>query len=198
MLKLIIPFFFILLFSCKENNSDSKLIKSPTQPNDFVKIFSAIEKDSSYLISYNFNKQVYQNGTISFSYICNDTQKFIIRCDTANNKFELISNLNDTISLYFESDKFYTVNGSEYKILKLILDKGVTDGEASYFISVDFGLLIIKLNTWREGKILSPEKINNNYLQLTTLLYRVFTEDDFFNKSINESKIIFTPPKVEK
>lgn len=197
MFRLIIPFCFIFFYSCQENKSDDKLQKVTTHQNDSVKLFLAIEKDSAYFISYRFNKQVNQSGTVAYTYNSNDARKFIIVCDTASKKFKLIGNEKDTTLLSFEGDRFYTVNGADYKVLKLILDKGVTDGEVSYFFSIDFGLLLSKSNTWRIGKILNPEKSNSKYLQLTALLYKVLTEEDFLKNPIPESKIKFTPPKVE-
>lgn len=196
MFRLIIPC-CIFFYSCKENKSDDKLQKVASHPNYSVTLFSAIEKDSAYFISYQFNKQVNQGGAVAYTYNSNDARKFIILCDTISEKFKLIGNEKDTTLLYFEGDRFYTVNGSDYKVLKLISDKGVTDGEVSYFFSIDFGLLVTKSNTWRIGKILNPENTNSKYLQLTALLYKVLADEEFFKNPIPESKRKFTPPKVE-
>lgn len=198
MFRLIMPFCCIFFYSCQENKSDGKLQEIATHPNDSIKLFSAIEKDSAYFIHYQFNKQVNQSGAVAYTYKSNDARKFIIVCDTASKKFWLIGNEKDTTSLYFEGNRFYTVNGADYKVLKLVSDKGVTDGEISYFVSINFGLLLSKSNTWRIGKILNPEKSNSEYLQLTALLYKVLAEEEeFYKNPIRESKIKFTPPKVE-
>lgn len=110
----------------------------------------------------------------------------------------MIVNKKDTISLYYESFRFYNVNGEDYKVSKLILDKDVTDGEESYFLSDDFGLLFCKSNTWRISKVLDPEKNNSEYLKLTTILYKVLTDEEFFKGPLPKRSIKrFTRPKIE-
>jgi hypothetical protein len=74
-------------------------------------------------------------------------------------------------SLELEKTNYYTINGTDYKILKLVGDKNVTDGAFSLFLSPDFGLLISKSNTWRAAKVRYPDKDNT----LMALLYRVQT-----------------------
>jgi hypothetical protein len=197
MFRLFILFCCMFLYSCKsdESNTSPKPIKSHT--NDSLKLFSAIEKDSTYFVSCQFSKQITKGGVINYIYNSNEAGSFIIACDTTNKYFELMANSSDTTLLYSEGERFYTINGKEYKVLKLVADKGVIDGEVSYFVSIDFGLLLSKSNTWRIGKILNAGSENNERLQLTALLYRVLTEDDFFKNPEPESKIKFTPPKVE-
>lgn len=187
----------MFMYSCKGDDSNSKLQPNTSHTNDSLILFSAIEKDSTYFISYQFSKQIAKGGVINYIYNSNEAGSFIIACDTATKYFKLMANSRDTILLYNEGDRFYTINGKEYKVIKLVADKGVTDGEVSYFISIDFGLLLSKSNTWRISKILTPEKENNERLQLTALLYRVTTEDNFFQNPEPASKIKFTPPKVE-
>ena len=41
-------------------------------------------------------------------------------------------------------------------MLKLIANKGVTYGDVSYFVSIDFGLLLSKSSTWKIVKFLNP------------------------------------------
>ncbi|HMO63576.1 MAG TPA: hypothetical protein PKA46_15960 [Ferruginibacter sp.] len=197
MFRLIILVCCIFLYSCKGDNSNTKAEQIASHANDSLKLFSAIEKDSTYFISYQFSKQIAKGGVINYIYKSNEVGGFIIACDTANRYFKLTGDRSDTTLLDNDGDRFYTINGKEYKVLKLIADKGVTDGEVSYFVSIDFGLLLSKSNTWRIGKFLNPEKVNNGSLELTALLYRVLTEDDFLKNPQPESKIKFTPPKVE-
>lgn len=197
MFRLIILFCCMVIYSCNGNENNSKPQPNTSHTNDSLKLFSAIEKDSTYFIGYQFSKQVTNDGVINYIYNSKEAGSFIIACDTATKYFKLIANNNDTTLLYNEGDRFYTINGKEYKVVKLVADKGVTDGEVSYFVSIDFGLLLNKSNTWRMGKILNPEKENNERLQLTALLYRVTTEEDFFKNPEPASKIKFTPPKVE-
>lgn len=197
MFKLIILFCCMFLYSCKGDKSNTKPQPTTSHTNDSLKLFSAIEKDSTYFISYQFSKQITKGGVLNYIYNSDEARSFIIACDTTTKYFKLMANSSDTTLLYHEDDRFYTINGKEYKVLKLVADKGITDGEVSYFVSIDFGLLLSKSNTWRIGKVINPEKENNERLQLTVLLYRVLTDDNFFKNPEPESKIKFTPPKVE-
>lgn len=197
MIKLVIPFCCILFYSCQENESKNNLQVLSVANNDSIKSFSAIEKDSAYFISYQFSKQANQIGAVVYTYNSNDGKGFIILSDTAGKSFKLITNKRDTLILSFESDRIYTVNSKNYKVLKLISDKGVTDGEFSYFFNSEIGLLLSKSNTWRIGKILNPEKNNSDYLQLTALFYKVLTDEEFYTTSAPQAEIKFTPPKIE-
>ncbi len=197
MFRLVILFCCIIFCSCQNKGNDGAQAKAVNE-NDSLKLFSAIIKDSAYFIRYQFSKRVNANGIIDYVYNSSSEKGFAILCDTASKSFKLITNGRDTSVLSFETDRFYTVNGKDYKVVKLISDKGVTDGEVSYFISPDFGLLLNRSNTWRIGKVLSSEKDNSNEnLQLTALLYKLLTDEEFFKNPIQEPKIKFTPPKVE-
>jgi|GEM_PF-2317111 len=187
----------MFLYSCRGDENNAKPPSITSQTNDSLKLFSVIEKDSTYFISYQFSEQITKGGITTYTYNINGAGSFIIAFDTATKYFRLIANDTDTILLYNEGRRFYTINGKVYQVLKLVANKGLTDGEVSYFVSTDFGLLLSKSNTWRIGKILNPEKGNNERLQLIALLYRVLTEDDFFKNSEPESKMKFTTPKVE-
>lgn len=196
MFRLIILFCCIISCSCQNKHNEESQAKAVPE-NDSLKLFSAIEKDSVYFIRYQFSKRVNSNGVTDYVYNSKNEKGFVIVCDTASQSCKLITNNKDTSILSFETNRFYTVNGKDYKVVKFISDKGVTDGEASYFISPDFGLLLSRSNTWLIGKILNPEKDNNEYLQLTALLYKILTDEELFKNTIPESKMKFTPPKVE-
>lgn len=196
MFRLIILLCCIVFCSCQNKGNDETQVKA-VHENDSSKLFSAIEKDSAYFVRYQFSKRINPNGVTDYVYNSNSEKGFVILCDSASRNFKLIINSKDTSVLFFETDRFYTVNGKDYKVVKLISDKGVTDGEASYFISQDFGLLLSRSNTWRIGKVLNPERDSNEYLQLTALLYKVLTDEELFKNPIPAPKIKFTPPKVE-
>ncbi|RXK80483.1 hypothetical protein [Filimonas effusa] len=162
-----------------------------------MKLFSTIDKDSAYFSSYQFSKKVSETGVVNYAYSSSEAESFIISCDTTSKYFTLLSDGSDTIRLYNGGERDYAINGRVYGVLKLVADKGVTDGEISYFVSIDFGLLLMKSNTWCMGKVLNPEKENTRRLQMTALLYRVMTDEEFLNDAKPESKIKFTSPKFE-
>jgi hypothetical protein len=167
------------------------------QKNEVMKSFSAIEKDSAYLTSYQFNKVEQPNGIIVFSYYGNEHNNFVVWCDTSKKKYKGVFAKADTVALELESEKIYSVNGKDFKLLKLVRNKGVTDGEITYFFTTDIGLLVSKSNTWRIGQVLNPNKDDSDYVRLTALLYRVLTDEEIFKNPMPESKIKFTQPKVE-
>lgn len=195
--KLIISFCCILFYSCQDNKNNNNPQVLAVANNDSIKSFTAVEKDSAYFISYQFSKQTNRIGAAVYVYNNDDEKGFIILSDTASKSFKLITNKRDTLILSFESDRIYTVNSKSYKVLKLIADKGVTDGEVSYFFNPEIGLLLSKSNTWRIGKILNPEKNNSDYLELTALFYKVLTDEEFYKTPTPQAEIKFTPPKIE-
>lgn len=167
------------------------------QNTKVVRVFSSIEKEKAYLINYQFNKLELSGGIVVFNYYDNDSNNFVVRCDTSKKKFKGIFNKVDTVIFALEAEKIYSVNRKDFKLLKLIRNKGITDGEISYFFSTDLGLLVSKSNTWRMGQVMDPNKDDSDYVRLKALLYRVLTDEEMFKNPIPESKIKFTQPKVE-
>lgn len=198
MYKLLISLCVVCCFSCKEKeNRKENLQNLLVQKNRVVQSFSVIEKDSAYLTSYQFNKLEQPNGIIVFNYYENDRNNFVVWCDTSKKKYKGVFTKADTVALDLESEKIYSVNGKNFKLLKLVRNKGVTDGEITYFFTADIGLLVSKSNTWRVGQVINPNKDDSDYVRLTALLYRVLTDEDVFKNSMSESKIKFTQPKIE-
>ncbi len=194
MYRLLIFLCFVIFFSCKRNE---KQHDSSMQNTKVVRVFSSIEKEKAYLINYQFNKLELSGGIVVFNYYDNDSNNFVVRCDTSKKKFKGIFNKVDTVIFALEAEKIYSVNGKDFKLLKLIRNKGITDGEISYFFSTDIGLLVSKSNTWRMGQVMDPNKDDSDYVRLKALLYRVLTDEEMFKNPIPESKIKFTQPKVE-
>ena len=196
--KLLILFCCILLYSCE--GKIKKEVGTPRLPgNKSVKIFAAIEKDSAFYVTYQFEKQANGNGSVVYNYNSDNGRHFSVIADTVHKKFELIENASDTSSFYIEDEKIFTVNGVNYRVFKLVSRKVVIDGEVSYFFNTDFGVLLKKSKTWRIGQVLNSEKNDTNYLPLTALLYNIFTKEGFYQNSEPPERKIkkFTAPKVE-
>lgn len=130
MYRLLIFLCFVIFFSCKRNE---KQHDSSMQNTKVVRVFSSIEKEKAYLINYQFNKLELSGGIVVFNYYDNDSNNFVVRCDTSKKKFKGIFNKVDTVIFALEAEKIYSVNGKDFKLLKLIRNKGITDGEISYF-----------------------------------------------------------------
>lgn len=186
---------FTIFFSCKQEKSKDNKQESVSLKTDSVKSFSIIEKDSAYILSYKISKQNLPDGTIVFSYR-NDRESFAFLYDTANRVYKSVFNKADTVTLDLEVEKFYSVNGKDFKLLKLIGNKNVTDGGIWYFFNPEIGLLISQSNTWRMGKILNPDKNSIDYVQIVALLYKVLTDEGMFTPPLPKIKK-FTPPKFE-
>jgi len=173
--------------SNRNNAIASELLPTP----DTIRSFCIIRKDSVRASEYHFEKKLLKNGVILFNYISKE-DTFSVSCDTLNNEYKAKFGGN-TVTLDAEKTRFYTISRKDYKVLKLVGDKDVTDGAFSLFVNPELGLLLSKSNTWRAAKILCLDKDN---VLLTALLYRIQTDQDFFYDSIpNIQK--FTAPKVE-
>lgn len=196
MVRIVVLILFVAFCSCQETGVNTAKVQT-AQEQDSLKFFSAIENDSVYFIKYQFYRRVNSNGVINYAYNGNSNDSFVVICDTTRGIFNLIINNKDTSLLFFETYKDYTINGDNYKIIKLVLDKGTTDGEVSYFVSLDFGLLLCRSNTWRVANVLNPEKDGRNYLPMTALLYNVLTDKELLTNQVPKSSIQFTLPKVE-
>lgn len=182
-------------FSCKQEKNKNNKQESLSLEIDNVKSFFIIEKDSAYILSYKISKQNLSNGTIVFSY-SNDRENFTFLYDTANSVFKGVFNKADTVTFDLEVEKIYSVNGKNFKLLKLIGNKNVKDGGIWYFFNPEIGLLISQSNTWRMGKILNTDKNTIGYLQIAALLYKVLTDEEMFTPPLPKIKK-FMPPKFQ-
>lgn len=194
MYRLLIFLSLVILISCKRKEKQHDLSLQRTK---IERVFSSIEKEKAFLINYQFNKLELSDGIVVFKYYDNDSNNFVVSCDTSKKKYKGIFNKVDTVVFALEDEKIYSVNGKNFKLLKLIRNKGITDGEISYFFSTDVGLLVSKSNTWRIGQVMVPNKDDSDYVRLTALMYRVLTDEELFNNPIPQSKNKFTDPKVE-
>ncbi|KIC89106.1 hypothetical protein [Flavihumibacter sp. ZG627] len=186
---------YTLLISCRENGNGSKNSVAVESKNDTLVSFSIIKKDSVHIVNYHLERKIMNGKLFAFHYTSKEDE-FILVCDTSRNSYSGIYEKNDTAIFDLEQTKYYTINGNDFKVLKLIGDKNVTDAAFSVFLSIDFGLLLSKSNTWSSAKVLCVDKGNSRSDQLSALLYRMQTDEDFFPNPIpNINK--FTPPKFE-
>jgi hypothetical protein len=199
MLKsLIIILFFVLLISCSTNTGNKNLTPVETTLDNISSSFAVINKDSTHIVNYRVKKsRRYQDKGFSFNYE-NETDSFTLNLDTSNGIYSGKFGESKIVHLDFAKANYYTINGKIFKVLKLIGDRNETDGEFSLFLNPDFGLLISKSNTWRTAKVICPEKSDSSYAQLSVLLYRVQTDEDFFaNPPVPALGKKITPPKFE-
>lgn len=112
--------------------------------------------------------------------ISNKADSFTLFLDTSEGVYAGKFGNGGMTNLELEKMNYYTVNGTNYKILKLIGNKDLSDGVFSLFLSPDFGLIISKSNTWRAAKVRCPGKDN----ALMALLYRVQTDSEFFTSPV--------------
>lgn len=180
-----------LVASCNEDNQQGVSVR----PVGLTKSFSIIIKDSSSLMNYQFKKDYLHSGGIVFSYR-SDGDSFDLLCDTSRKLYRAVFD-KDTVNLDLEAEKTYIVNGYPFHLIKAVRDKGVTDGEVSYFLESNYGLLISRSNTWRNARIINPEGAGKNYVELTALLYRILTDEDVFKNPVPDSGLNFTVPRVE-
>jgi hypothetical protein len=154
--------------------------------------FSVIDKDSARITDYRYKKEPVKDMGLAFHY-SNKADSFTLFLDTSRGVYTGKFGNGGMTILELEKMSNYTVNGTDYRILKLIGDKDVTDGAFSLFLSPDFGLLISKSNTWRSAKVRCPDKDNT----LMALLYRVQTDSGYFTNPLPALDKKLKTPKVE-
>jgi hypothetical protein len=164
----------------------------PAASTDTSLFFSVIDKDSARIADYQYKKEPVKDMGLAFHY-SNKADSFTLFIDTSKGVYTGKFGSGGMTSLELEKTNYYTVNGTDYKILKLAGDKDVTDGAFSLFLSPDFGLLISKSNTWRAAKVRCPDKDTT----LMALLYRVQTDSEFFTNPVPALDNKIKTPKVE-
>ena len=184
---------FVMFVGCANDNYKNKAAQ-PGDKVDTVVSFSIIRKDSTRISNYYFNRKIMLDGMVAFNYL-SKADTFAIFFDASGKRFEAKFG-SDTGQFELDKTKYYTINGKDFKVLKLVGDKNVTDGAFSLFVNAELGLLLNKSNTWRAAKVMVPEKNSPYYAEVTALLYRMQTDEEFFGNSIPDIKK-FTTPKVE-
>lgn len=164
----------------------------PAASTDTSLSFSVIDKDSARVVDYRYKKEPVKDKGLAFHYSDN-ADSFTLYLDTSRGVYTGKFGNGGITNLDLEKTSYYTVNGTDYRILKLIGDKDVTDGTFSLFLSPNFGLLISKSNTWRAAKVRCPDKDNT----LMALLYRVQTDSGFFANPVPALDKKIKTPKVE-
>lgn len=180
----------VQLISC-----DTATVKQDNMPagsTDTSLSFSVIDKDSARIADYRYKKEPVKDMGLAFRY-SSKADSFTLFLDTSRGVYTGKFGNGGITNLELEKMSYYTVNGTDYRILKLIGDKDVTDGAFSLFLSPDFGLLISKSNTWRSAKVRCPDKDNT----LMALLYRVQTDSGFFTSPVPALDKNLKTPKVE-
>ncbi|MFI5124074.1 MAG: hypothetical protein ACHQDF_02040 [Chitinophagales bacterium] len=193
--KTLIGLLLLVLFvACDTitNNED----KEPAEGMDTLRSFVIIKKDSAHVINYRFKNKTDRNGGFSFIY-ANEADSFSLFLDTSKGTSSGRFGGGGMLNLDLEKAKYYDINGRSFKVFKLIEDKNVTDGSFSIFLTPDFGLLVSKPSTWRMAKVICPDKNNSNYVYQLALLYRIQTDEDFFENLIPNIDKKMKIPKVE-
>jgi len=174
---------------------DTATVKQDNMPAanaDTSLSFSIIDKDSARVAEYQYKKEPVKDMGLAFHY-SNKADSFTLFLDTSKGVYTGKFGSDGMTKLELEKTNYYIVNGIDYKILKLVGDKDVTDGAFSLFLSPDFGLLISKSNTWRAAKVRCADKDN----ALMALLYRVQTDSAFFTSPVPALDNKIKTPKVE-
>lgn len=180
----------VQLISCDTSTVNKEGM--PAASTDTSLSFSVIYKDSARVVDYQYKKEPVKDKGLVFRY-SNSADSFTLFLDTLRGAYTGKFGNGKIANLDLENTSYYTINGADYKILKLIGDKDVTDGAFSLFLSPEFGLLISKSNTWRAAKVRCPDKDNT----LMALLYRVQTDSGFFTNPVPALDKNLKTPKVE-
>ncbi len=158
--------FLIAIFASCTRRSNIKTIQK--EPEDSISFFWTY-KDSVTILKFGFNREKMQ-------YSCTDPREsFTLFYDSVQQKW-LFKDRVDSCTMYVEKEDGYNENGTWYHVSKLILDKGVTDGEVTYVVEKKAGLLARKSNTWRYAMFRKTDDAH-----LAAIMYRVISDRDFYD-----------------
>lgn len=141
-------------------------------------------KDSVALRRYSFTHQdmVYHSRKPS--------ESFSLLYDSLQQQW-LFRDGYDSSRLSLEREVVFTVNGVNYTISKLILNKSVTDGEMTYIVDKMAGLLAMKSNTRRYAMYRKTDD-----LRLSALILRIITDEEFYPNQKDTNGPKFTIPGI--
>lgn len=196
MRNILIVLLSVVQFVSCDSGTVNKNTESVQKNDTSLLSFFIINKDSAHVVNYRFKKLPGDGQGFSFNYT-NESDSFALLLDTSKGTYSGKFERGEVVNLNLEGVKSYTINGSSFKVLKFVGDKNVTDGAFSLFLSPDFGLLVSKSNTWRTAKIICPDKSSSNYIQLSILLYRVQTDEEFFPNPVPAIDKNIKTPRVE-
>lgn len=176
-------FLFFVILSCGGCVNDTNKASQHTISEDSLS-FIWTRKDSVALRRYRFTHQdmVYHSKKPS--------ESFSLLYDSVQQQW-VFQDGYDSSRLSLEREVFFTVNGVNYAISKLILNKGATDGEMTYIVEKTAGLLAIKSNTWRYAMYRKTDD-----LRLSALILRIITDEEFYPNQKDTTGPKFTPPGI--
>ncbi len=117
-------------------------------------------------------------------------ESFSLLYDSARQQW-LFRDKYDSSALFLEKEEVFTVNSTYHTISKLILNKGVTDGEMTYIVDNTAGLLVMRSNTWRRELYYKTDD-----LQMSALILRIVTDEEFYPNANDTSGVKFTMPSA--
>ncbi|MFY0256483.1 hypothetical protein ACDQ55_21315 [Chitinophaga sp. 30R24] len=188
-MRIIISVFYFLIFTSCIRGYQKKVDLSPILSKDSV-FYLNIRKDSAYLINYDLQRATTKNNRFTYT---SHRDTFTIVYDSQFSKWTGIFG-GDSIKLILEKEHIYEINGTNYKIYKLIRDPGIADGEMSYFVNLKIGVLAIKSNTWRSYQILKKIQEPDMEIVLSSLLFNIVNDEIFWNNQNVTSDIKFVAP----
>lgn len=188
-MRIIISAFFFLIFTSCIGEHKKKINLSPILLKDSV-YYLNIRKDSAYLVKYDLQPETTNNNRFSYT---SPHDTFAIVYDSRFSKWTGIFG-GDSSDLVLEKEQIYQINGTNYKIYKLIRDHGIADGEMSYFVNLKIGVLLIKSNTWRSYQILKKIQEPNMEIVLSSLLFNIVNDEMFWKNQNITSDIKFVAP----
>ena len=191
--RIISILYIISLFACTNNSTESVHAPKQIEPRDSL-TFIHIHKDVAYTQAYKIEHLTGDTDTYRYT---SGKERFSILFDRKSNKW-IGAFSSDITTLYVEQTKHYTINHSDFEVYKLIRDKGVTDGEMSYFFTKSIGLLISKSNTWRSASFLKDNYNTDMDIKIKSLIFEITSDAEFFDNKIPEPGVKFIPPRLER
>ena len=177
-------FFLLLTIVCFGGCVNNTNTASRQAVSEDSLTFIWMKRDSVAIRRYNLTQDMAYHTTKSaesFSLLYNSLQQQWLFRDEY-----------DSSTLFLEKEEVFIVNGVNYTISKLILNKGATDGEMTYFVDKTAGLLAMKSNTWRYAMYRKTDD-----LRLSALILRIITDEEFYPNQKDTAAPKFTTPSLE-
>jgi hypothetical protein len=177
-------FLFLVIVCCGGCVNNTNTASRQTVSEDSL-TFIWTKKDSVAMRRYSLSHQYMVYHTTK------PGESFSLLYDSVQHQW-LFRDEYDSSTLFLEREEVFTVNGVNYNISKLILNKGATDGEMTYIVDKTAGLLAVKSNTWRYAMYRKTDD-----LRLSALILRIITDEEFYPNQKDTTGPKFATPRID-
>lgn len=183
MKKSLLSLVYLCLLSSSGCINEIDATNIPSDKNDSLSFIWA-HKDSIAIQKYGISHK-----SRSYS-ITRYDHSFSLQYDSLTHQWLYKDQIGSSI-LSLEKEETFILNHTAFNIQKLMLDKGVVDGEMVFIVDATVGLLVMKSNTWRYTSYLKTDN-----MMLSALILRIITSEECYSNNRDSSHIKFVMPRI--